>query len=108
MSDYVYTILQDIIDGDDVKRLLPFLDEIDTDLFHQILSTRCVCILRYVMDQNVTNIQRISPEQLEFFTYGEKKHVHELGKVLIEYGYVFGTDETSALFRESIMENINV
>lgn len=111
MSEYyVYTILQEVLDGGDINLLVPFLGEMDDDLFHQLLSSRCVRVLRLVMDQNKNHIHRISPEQLDFFTsYGptleEKQHAYELGKVLIDYGYVFGTDETSVWFQQAIMDN---
>ena len=78
------------------------------DLFHTAISTRSVDLIRLTL--KYVPVQSISPEQLEFFTpYGttenERTHAYELAKILIEYGYVFGNDETSYWFNIIIKDN---
>jgi len=91
-----------------IQRLLEECEELSDDLFHMALSTRNTVVLRLVL--NPASVQRISPEQLEFFTpyddsMVDSHNAYELSTLLFKHGYVFGDDETSTWFHEAILEN---
>lgn len=90
-----------------IASLLPHVT-VDEDMFHTALSTRSEPLIRLFL--TYVDIQKITPEQLEFFTplgpsEYERARAYQLSQLLSEHGYVFGMDETSCWFYEMIQEN---